>query len=123
MSRDDRLAGLADVARDVLRSDIQPSVPPERRYAAAMIAHALAVVARGLTQGEDIAAGERAALAGLCPDLAEASLPRLRRRLAGELRSDRLSPDREERIRAALLAVTLARLTVTSPDYPETYKR
>lgn len=121
MTQDDRLASLLSAARDVLRAELQPSLDAGQRYRAAMIASALAIASRALAGGADLAARQRQTLAALYPDASVADLARLERRLARELRQGRLDVEREERVRAVLLARTLARLEITNPDYPSTF--
>ena len=140
MTDDDRLAGLLSVAREALRAELQPALDSALRYRAAMVANALAIVARRLSLGQGVEARQVQALAALYPDAAGPSLrgpdaagpslrgpdaagPSLRgleRRLARELRRGRLDVEREERVRAVLLARTLARLEIANPDYPAT---
>ena len=85
-----------------------------------MVANALAIVARRLSLGQGVEARQIQALAALYPDAAGSGLPGLERRLARELRRGRLVVEREERVRAVLLARTLARLEIANPDYPAT---
>ena len=120
MTDDDRLAGLLSVARETLRTELQPALDPALRYRAAMVANALAIVARRLSLGQGVEARQIQALAALYPDAAGSGLRGLERRLARELRRGRLDVEREERVRAVLLARTLARLEIANPDYPAT---
>ncbi len=53
---------LLETARNVLREEILPALPPERRHAALMVANAMAIAMRQLTYGED---GERRELRSL----------------------------------------------------------
>lgn len=117
-----QLASLLAAAEATLREDIQPHLAAAQRYPAAMVANALRIAARSLAQGADVADAERAALATLYPDDPSADLGELQRRLAAELRVDGVTPEREQRIRAVLRARTLARLALTNPDYPKTYR-
>ncbi|MFO1067502.1 MAG: DUF6285 domain-containing protein [Geminicoccaceae bacterium] len=119
MSQLDAMDSLLGIARETLRRDIQPTLPPDQRYLAAMIAHAMAIAARAAAIGADSRERQRLALATLHPG--EAALAALERRLAGELRRTKPSPEREEQIRAVLLARTLARLEVSNPDYPDSF--
>lgn len=119
MSRLDAMDDLLGIAREMLRREIQPTLPPEQRYVAAMVAHAMAIAARDAAIGPDSRERQRLALAALFPG--EASLASLERRLAGELRRTKPPPEREEQVRAVLLARTLARLEVSNPDYPATF--
>ena len=130
MTDDDRLAGLLSVAREALRAELQPALDSALRYRAAMVANALAIVARRLSLGQSVEARQIQALAALYPDTAGSGLrgpdaagPSLRgleRRLARELRRGQLDVEREERVRAVLLARTLAQLEIANPDYPAT---
>ncbi|BAL24660.1 DUF6285 domain-containing protein [Azoarcus sp. KH32C] len=47
---------LLETARNLLREDVLPALPPERKHAALMIANAMAIAMRQLKHGED---GER----------------------------------------------------------------
>jgi hypothetical protein len=123
MSARDRLASLLEIARDVLRAEVQPSLDAGQRYTAAMIGSAMAIAGRALAGGADSEARQHAGLAALYPDSANASLAQLERRLARELRHGRLDVEREEHVRAVLLARTLARLEITNPDYPSGFLR
>jgi hypothetical protein len=120
MTRED-LAGLLDTARDSLRNEVQPAVPPELRYPAAMVANAMAIAARGLAIGGEIEARQRTTLAALYGESRALSLGQLERRLARELRAGGFDQEREERIRAALIACVLARLELSNPEYASTY--
>jgi hypothetical protein len=121
MSTNDRLASLLAVARDTLRSELQPGLDAGQRYTAAMIARAMAIAARALAGGAESEARQRQALAALYPEADGATLVQLERRLARELRQGRLDIGREERVRAVLLARTLARLEMANPDYPASF--
>lgn len=120
MSDDDRLAAMLSIAREALRSELQPALDSALRYRAAMVGNALAIAARRLSLGEDCEAKQIQALAALYPDAGGSGLRSLERRLARELRRGRLDLEREERVRAVLLARTLARLEIANPDYPST---
>ncbi|HMR32155.1 MAG TPA: DUF6285 domain-containing protein [Geminicoccaceae bacterium] len=120
MSDDERLASLLSIARESLRGELQPTLEPALRYRAAMVGNALAIAARRLSLGDDCEARQLQALAALYPEAAGSGLRNLERRLARELRRGRLDVEREERVRAVLLARTLARLEISNPDYPST---
>ena len=81
---------LLETARNVLREEILPALPPERKHAALMIANAMAIAMRQLTHGED---GERRELRSLETLLGHAG----RDELAGkaELRRQLTERDRE----------------------------
>jgi hypothetical protein len=117
----DDLGSLLDVAREVLRTDLQPALPAPLRYPAAMAANAMAIAARAFAFGAEGEARQRATLAALYDLPPDTPLDQLERRLARELRLTRPDPGREERIRAALLARVLARLEISNPGYPATY--
>lgn len=53
---------LLETARNVLREEILPALPPERKHAALMIANAMIIAMRQLKNGED---GERGELKSL----------------------------------------------------------
>lgn len=117
-----QLARLLEAAEATWRAEIQPHLGAEQRYPAAMVANALRICTRALVEGDAAARTERDALSALYPDGPTADLDALERRLAAELRAGGIPPARERRIRQALLARTRARLTLTNPDYLETYR-
>ena len=117
----EHLASLLDAARHSLRRDILPALDGDRRYVAAMVANALAVGSRALSLGSELEARQRTMLAALYDAPEAISLRQLERRLAFELRTARLTPDREEQVRAALLGRVLARLELSNPDYAATF--
>ena len=121
MTGEDQLASMLAIARDMLRGELQPALDAGLRYRAAMVASAMAIATRALTAGADSEARQLRTIAALYPDSAGADLRRLERRLARELRQVRLDVEREERVRAVLLARTLARLEIANPDYPSTF--
>ena len=53
---------LLDTARKLLREEVLPALPPERKHAALMIANAMAIAVRQLQNGEE---GERSELKAL----------------------------------------------------------
>jgi hypothetical protein len=62
---------LLETARDVLRDQLLPALPPQQRHAALMVANAMAIAARELDHRSDPAAeAARAALdRGLCASI------------------------------------------------------
>lgn len=113
----DATADLLALARSVLRDRVMPEVPAATRFETAMIANALAIVAREIVQGPAARAAEHEKLARFL-DVPGASLPALRARLCHELRAGRLGPEREAELRALLAANVKARLVISNPDYP-----
>ncbi len=121
MSGEQDVAGLLDVARLVLRTELQPGLDAEKRYVAAMVGNAMAIAARDLAGGAENRRRRQVALAALYPGQGQAALAQLERRLAHELRQGGLGIEREEQVRAVLLARTLARLEIANPDYPTSF--
>ena len=78
-------ADLLDIARDVLRGEILPALPDDKRYQALMIANAMAIVMRQLEAGEDGHSHEQTRLGDLLD--ADGSLEQLNSTLAGRIRS------------------------------------
>lgn len=81
---------LLETARNVLREEILPALPPERKHAALMIANAMAIAMRQLKNGED---GERRELRSLASLLGHAG--RDEPAGAAELRRQLTELDRE----------------------------
>lgn len=123
MTSHDDLASLLDAAREVLRHELQPVLPGDARYPAAMIGNALAIAGRAFAIGRHVEGQQRATLAALYDLKPDPPLDQLERRLARELRLSDPDPEREEHIRAALYARTMARLEISNPDYPRTFSK
>jgi hypothetical protein len=94
---------LLEAARAALRGEVMPSVAPERRYEAAMVANAIGIAAREVGQGAAAREAERADLAAFLGEDG-ASLDELRRRLCRDLRAGGLGAEAEARLRGLLLA-------------------
>jgi hypothetical protein len=103
----DALLGLAIMT---LRADVLPALPPEQRYAGAMIANALEIARRGLP-GEAEAA-EWVLLDGLYDD-GEGSIAQLAR----DIRAGSLPMGKEVGLAKALRALLIAELRVTNPKF------
>jgi hypothetical protein len=115
-------AELLAEARRTLIEELFDLLPSERRYDGLMIANAMAIAARELTAGDAALSRRVAALRSLYGDgehdsSADATLLRLERRLASEIREgvfDRAG-ERRDAVRAYLRAAVLDRLAVSNP--------
>jgi len=114
MSEALRLAGLLEVARDTLRGELGPLLPPDARYTAAMIANAMAVAARTMREGEMRAAQEADAIRELYGSGAGDQLDALRARLAADLRAGALDGPADHAVRVVLRARVAARLAIST---------
>ena len=101
---------LLDLAIDTLRADVLPSLPPEQRYAGAMIANALEIARRGLP-GEAEAA-EWVLLDDLYDD-GEGSLAQLAR----DIREGSLPQGKIGGLAQSLRTLLIAELRVTNPKF------
>jgi hypothetical protein len=115
-------ADLLKVARATLRNAVAAGLAPERRYEAALVANAMAIVIRELELGQKTRSNERRLL-GAFYDLPDATLPELRARLCRDLRAGVLPRERPEELRALLQEVVHARLAISNPDYAGTGRR
>lgn len=107
-------ANLLNTARRVVTEDLLPALPREMRYAALMVAAAMATVAREIEAGEAPLIAEREALAALYED--DAPLEELNRRFADDLRAGRFD-DRPDAALGILRRSVLHRLAECNPRY------
>lgn len=101
---------LIQLASDLLRDDIGPSLPPEKRYALAMIQNALSIARRDiLTDGEtplwDL-------LDTVYPDGDGTAA-----KLAQDIRNGEVEPDRPPDLREQLKQVLIAELRIKNPRF------
>jgi urease accessory protein UreF len=95
---------LLQTARDVLREQLLPALPPHQRHAALMVANAMAIAARELDQRTDPAQIEARAAAD--------------RRLCAAIRAGHADRGTEAvQLHARLLADTRARVEVSNPKF------
>jgi hypothetical protein len=95
---------LLQTARDVLREQLLPALPPQQRHAALMVANAMAIAARELNQRTDAA-----------QDAARAAADR---RLCDAIRAGHADRGTEAvQLHARLLADTRARVEVSNPKF------
>lgn len=119
---------LLDTARALLREEVIPALPPDKRHAALMIANAMAIAMRQLKNGDGHDHGESAALATLlngsrlvsaAPEAGpQARLAALNRDLCRRIRAGEL--DQGEARAAAhrhLLAVARHKVAESNPKY------
>jgi hypothetical protein len=102
---------LLATARDVVLNQLLPALPEEHRFAARMVANAMAIARRAA--GADQAPAQAALAAALGAGEAAALLPRL----AGEIRAGQHDPGSpgHAAVAAALLALTKLRCAVSNP--------
>lgn len=124
----DRASGteLLSEARRTLLETIVPSLPAHLRYDGLMIANAMAIAMREITDGSAAIEAVLGASIGLYDDAASAqndaethdsTFVRLERRLANDIRVgvfDAPGPTRNQ-VRQALRAITAARLRLSNP--------
>lgn len=97
---------LLETARDLLRDELLPALPADKRHAALMVANAMAIAARELDRRGDAA-----------PDAERAAADRW---LCASIRGGRFDGGAAAaRLHARLLADTRARVEVSNPRYLE----
>lgn len=107
---------LLAAARQLLRDEVLPALPAERRHALLMTLNAMSIAERQLRNGDRPEADELAAVRGLVDD-GRVSLPEANRRLAQAIRNGMGDPGNVRR--AALLghlrAIGRQRLAESNP--------
>lgn len=109
------LLDLLETARDVLRERIAPAVPAELRFETAMVANAMAIVARAA--GGLPGAAEVAGLARLYPEAVGEPVEVLRQRLVADIRAGRFDAAGEHLAAHLLWPRVRERLALSSPEY------
>lgn len=104
-------AALIGLSIDTLRAELQEALPPERRYAAAMIANALEIARREIADEAREAATW--ALLDKAYEEGEASLAALAR----DIRSGEIDDDAVAGLRALLRNLLIAELKVANPRF------
>ncbi len=120
---------LLTIARKVLREELMPLLPEERRYDALMVANAMAIAARQIAFGDAPERRERQNLAGLLGETVEGNAATevseavgdLTRRLGAGIRSGAFDPGtpRHDAVHSFLLDVTVQKLRESAPKYLE----
>lgn len=119
---------LLETARTVLREELMPALPADKRHAALMIANALSIAARQLKKGDG---GERAELAALESLLSEPfagrtddpqalrdALVAANRKLSQTIRAGRADAGSlRDEVRRHLLDVVRAKVAESNPKY------
>ncbi len=115
------------IARKVLREELMPLLPDERRYDALMVANAMAIAARQIAFGDAPERRERQNLAGLLGDTVDGdgrtavneAVGDLHCRLSAQIRSGELDPGTPDHdaARAFLLDITVQKLRESAPRY------
>ena len=116
---------LLTIARQVLREELMPLLPEERRYDALMVANAMAIAARQIAFGDAPERRERQDLAALLGETVEGAgataaseaVGDLTRRLSAEIRGGAFDPGtpRHDAVQIFLLDVTVQRLRESAP--------
>lgn len=101
---------LLELALTTLREDLSPSLPPDKRYAAAMVANAIEIARREI--GTDI----EAPLWGLLDNIYEDGEGSAKR-LAADIRTGTVSESKDLGLGKRLLAVLEAELAITNPRF------
>jgi hypothetical protein len=108
---------LIEQARRTLLEELMGALPRERRYPALMVANALAIAARELSGGEDLAAAEQDALADYLGwtgwGESAASYDAVVRRLAADIRAGK--HDAEPALHKLLRDSATRRLRIANP--------
>jgi 2-methylaconitate cis-trans-isomerase PrpF len=121
-------ADLLDTARDLLRNDLAPSMAPDQRHLALMIANAMAIARRQLDDGEAPELRELAALGELYGLPLEAAAGQLQtelsqrnRLLCQAIRTGQADPGTvlHSGVQAALQMVSRAKVAQSNPRYLE----
>ena len=116
---------LLTIARKVLREELMPLLPEERRYDALMVANAMAIAARQFSFGDAPERRERQNLAGLLDETVDGAtavseaVGDLYRALSAEIRSGAFDPGtpRHDAACKFLLDVTVQKLRESAPNY------
>lgn len=101
---------LLSLAIEMLQADVLPALPPEQRYAGAMVVNAIAIARRGVPG--DAEAAEWSLLDKLYDD-GEGSA----RQLALDIRDGSLPESKSAGLAAALRALLIAELRVSNPKF------
>ena len=112
---------LLTIARNLLREELLPLLPEERRYDALMVANAMAIAARQIAFGDAPERRERQDLAKLLGETvagAGAALGDLHRSLGAKIRRGAFDPGtpRHAAAHAFLLEVTVQKLRESAPN-------
>ncbi|MCS7266705.1 MAG: DUF6285 domain-containing protein [Geminicoccaceae bacterium] len=110
------LVDLLETARELFRARLQPAVPAELRFEAAMIANAMAIVARAAA-GRVPGAAETEGLRRLYPEAADAPVETLRRRLVADIRAGRMDAAGSRLAAYVLRPRVSERLALSDPEY------
>ena len=122
---------LLETARSLLRGTILPLVPDDKKRDVLMIANAMAITSREITQGRSAALHELTSLKKLMaapaqhndptddPSFVDAELTRLNKQLCDEIRIHASNSEaaRIKEIRRHLLDSVRARLAISNPKY------
>ena len=115
MSWLDATPDLLQVTRGVLRGELLPALPPERRFQGAMVANALAIAARELRLGGAGRDAERADLAALLGS--GAPLDELRSRVCREIRDGTWDGQQARDLIPIMRTAVRNRLAISNPDH------
>ncbi|MCB2100545.1 MAG: hypothetical protein KDE22_06730 [Rhodobacterales bacterium] len=122
-------ADLLDVARRQMLDVLVPALPAEHRYAALMVANAMAIAGREMRNGAAGQEEELWALSALYGEVPEAepgdpqamaqALEAIHRQVCADIRAGRMDPHRPEHdaLRATLEELAQDRVAETNPRY------
>lgn len=116
MSLPGEFVDLLETARALLRARVQPAVPAELRFETAMIANAMAIVARA-AKGAIPGAAEAEGLRRLYPEAGDADPETLRRRLVADIRAGRMDGSGSRLVAYVLWPRVRERLALSNPEY------
>lgn len=121
-------AQLLETAREILRKELMPALPPELRHQALMIASAMAIARRQLDDGDQPERRELAALGAMFglplsvqQEQMHTELVKRNRRLCDTIRAGGADPATNlySEARATLFAVSRAKVLQSNPRYLE----
>ena len=101
---------LLDLAIETLKSEVNPALPPEKRYAAAMVANALDIARRVVVAAED--ADELNLLDAIYED-GDGTL----KQLAADIRSGQIAEDANPDLAQRLRTHLIAELKIRNPRF------
>ncbi len=110
-------AALLASARSTLMTQLLPLLPPDKAYAARMIARAMGIAARELQQREELACATKTAIADFLAGAGLGDLPADERTLSRLIRDRQLDAGSRRALPALLLTLTRHKLAISNPGH------